>query len=104
MYAAQNRCIECDDIITNPICPQCLAKKMRLVVSEVNPEMAEKINGIDLDDGETTCILCKRNMSLCAHCFSKDIYEMLVANNYPATKEFLSRFDFFLRRELSDYY
>ncbi|MDO9581027.1 MAG: hypothetical protein Q7J06_10765, partial [Bacteroidales bacterium] len=100
--AVFNRCVECDDIITNPICPHCLAKKMRLVVGEVNPKLAEKITGVDID-GETNCLFCHKPMGLCAHCFSKDVYEMLVANNYTEDKDFMAKFDFFLRKEWSDF-
>ena len=100
--AMQNRCLDCDDIITNPICPDCLAKKMRLVVGEHNPDLAKEIISTTVD-GETTCITCGAGMGICAHCFSKDIYELLVEKSYTHTKEFMSRFDFFLRTKLSDY-
>jgi hypothetical protein len=100
--AVSNRCLDCDDIITNPICTECLAKKMRIVVAEHDPNLAEDIIESDVH-GETTCIKCGKEMGICAHCFSKDVYEMLVYRKYPQTKEFLSRFDFFLRTKLSDY-
>ncbi len=100
--AVSNRCVECDDIITNPICTECLAKKMRIVVREHDPKLAEDIIEADVP-GDTWCITCGKTMGICAHCFSKDVYEMLVARGYTHTKEFLSRFDFFLRNKLSDY-
>ena len=100
--SVSNRCVECDDIITNPICTECLAKKMRLVVAEHDLKLAEDIIESDVP-GETWCIKCGKEMGVCAHCFSKDVYELLVHRNYPHTKEFLSRFDFFLRTKLSDY-
>ena len=101
--AMQNRCVECDEIITNPICPECLAKKMRLVVSEHDKKLAEDIVSANVD-GETTCIICGLEMGVCAHCFSKEIYEMLVSKGYQQQKEFMARFDFFLRKEWNDYY
>ena len=79
-----------------------LAKKMRIVVQEHDPKLAEDIIEADVD-GDTTCIKCGKEMGVCAHCFSKEVYEMLVSRSYTHTKEFMSRFDFFLRTKLSDY-
>ena len=97
-----NNCIECDECITNPICAQCLAEKMRAMVGEQSPELAKNIHGIHLD-GATQCILCKRGMALCAHCFTKDIHEYLAENDEDLAKEFLGRFDFELRKALVDF-
>jgi len=75
---------------------------MRIVVREHDPKLAEDIIEADVA-GETWCITCGKTMGICTHCFSKDVYEMLQARGYTHTKEFLSRFDFFLRNKLSDY-
>lgn len=101
-HAAFNRCAECDEVITNPICSDCLSEKMRLVVEESDPQLASQIVGADID-GDTTCIKCGQPMGLCAHCFSKDIYEFLQLHNNILAKEFASRFDFDLRQKLADF-
>lgn len=101
-HAAFNRCAECDEVITNPICSGCLSERMRLVVEEFDSRLASQIVGANID-GDTTCIKCRQTMGLCAHCFSKDIYEFLQQENALLAKEFASKFDFDLRQKLADF-
>ena len=95
-YAPFSRCVECDEIISNPLCSECLAERMKSMIQEHNPELAEEIAGFAID-GETVCISCGQGMGLCAHCFSRGIYEYLQEKNTFIAKEFASRFDFNLR-------
>lgn len=93
-----NRCIECSEVITNPLCSECLAEEMQAMIAEYDPGMANAIVGFPVD-GDTTCISCGNSMGLCAYCFSKDVYLFLEEENAVLGEEFLSRFDFGLRRE-----
>ena len=103
MYGAPfNRCVECEEIITNPICPDCLCVKMRVLVGEHSPKLAREIHGADID-GDTTCIKCGKGMGLCAHCYSKDIHDFLEQENPDIAREFASRFDFDLRQNVADF-
>jgi len=97
---ALNKCIECDDIITEPICPDCLATSMKIMVNEYDPPLAEEIQNLVFENGETSCILCSKKMNLCAHCFSKEVYTFLREKNEAVSEEFIARFDFDLRKEL----
>ena len=97
-----NSCVECDQIITNPICSHCLAERMRVMVGEYNDALMEGIEGSYID-GETSCILCGRKMGLCAHCFSSGVYEYIKEKDNVIASEFLSRFDFDLRNPLIDF-
>ncbi len=101
MKAAHNRCIECDHVITNPICSDCLAEEMVVMVSEHDPKLASEIVGFALE-GDTSCLKCGQGMALCAHCFSKDIYNYIEERNPLIAKEFVSRFDYDLRINLSE--
>ena len=92
------RCVECNEVITNPICSECIAREIKEMVAEYDENLANKIDGFKIE-GETCCISCGSLMALCAHCFSKDMYEFLNENNKVIAKEFLNRFDFELRRE-----
>ena len=92
-------CAECDNIITQPICAECLAQHMQVMVSEYNPRLAKKIYGYQLN-GETSCLFCHQPMAICAHCFSKDIYEYINTKSKIIAQEFLSRFDFELRKSI----
>ena len=95
----ENGCVVCNEIITNPICPDCLAEKMQYWLAENNPKLARNIKGYHLD-GPTKCIFCGKGMSICAHCFSRDIYDYLEEKSQRLAKEFAARFDFDLRQEL----
>lgn len=94
-----NRCIECEDVITTPICAECLAERMQVVIQEYDSELAKQIKGMHID-GDTKCIFCGQGMALCAHCFSREIYEFINQKNKVLAEEFVSRFDFDLRRAL----
>ena len=97
--SAANSCVVCDEAITNPICPDCLAKKMRNWLDEFDPQLASEVDGFSIE-GDTTCLFCGQGMSICAHCYSMDVYEQLAVKNEKLAREFVSRFDFGLRREL----
>ncbi|MBT4446473.1 hypothetical protein HOA92_02910 [archaeon] len=91
-----HRCIDCTEIISNPICSECLGKQMKQMLGEIDPSLAEKIVTSNYA-GDTHCIGCGSEMSLCAHCFSKDVYEQIKELNEVAAEEFLARFDYDLR-------
>lgn len=75
---------------------------MKIVVREFDLGLADQIAGAVID-GETACISCGKKMGLCAHCFSKEIYEFIEESSPRLAKEFISRFDFDLRRKLVDF-
>ncbi|HIH11022.1 TPA: hypothetical protein HA241_02445 [Candidatus Woesearchaeota archaeon] len=94
---AAHRCIECDEVITNPICGECLAGEMKVMIGEQNRKLGRLVHGFEVD-GATVCLLCHKNMGLCAHCMSKDMYEYLIEEDEELADEFMARFDFDLRR------
>ena len=96
MNAPFNRCVECEEVITNPICPDCLADHMNIILLEHDPSIKDLVQGARIE-GNTVCISCGQRMGLSAHCFSKDIY--LLERNSPAAEQFLVHFDFELRQE-----
>ncbi len=103
--------MECDEIITNPVCADCLAPRMRLFVEGHDPAMAALVQGFASsslfnDDGSndeesTYCIFCRKSISLCAHCFSKEVHDMIQEQNQSLAAEFASLFDFNLRGEVA---
>ena len=90
-------CVECYEQITNPICSHCLSTEMKAMLN--NHKLAKDITPCDIE-GDVNCIKCNRLMGLCAHCYSRDIYEFIKTQNQKIAKEFISRFDFDLRRSL----
>ena len=97
--APYHRCLECVEVITNPVCPSCLSKEMKIMVAEHNEDLAKQIEAPCLPGGDTNCITCNNSMNLCAHCFSKDIYLFLKEKKKEIAEEFMRRFDFDLRQE-----
>ncbi|MAF99115.1 MAG: hypothetical protein CMH61_00740 [Nanoarchaeota archaeon] len=95
-----NACVECEEVITHPICSECLSSRMRSFVGEHDEELSSQLVGAGIEGG-TQCLLCHQPMGLCAHCFSRDVYDYLVEKNPALAEEFLSRFDFDLRRSLA---
>ena len=88
-------CIICREGITNPICPECIAKE----VIHWKPELRGYLD-TPVSRGETHCIFCGKSMSICAHCYSMDIFD-LVLENYPEeAADFIETFDFGLKEEL----
>ena len=91
-----NRCVECNDTISNPVCPDCLAKQIKVVLEEIAPQLSNKVIRGDIE-GETRCLSCGNKMGLCAHCYCMDVYQQLAEKDEEVAEEFLSRFDFDLR-------
>jgi hypothetical protein len=72
---------------------------MRAFVQEHDTVLAHDIDGCTIDGG-TQCLKCGKPMGLCAHCFSRDIYHLIKLKKPELAEEFMSRFDFDLRRTM----
>lgn len=92
-------CVVCEEVITNPICSDCLATEIEIWLTGHNPVSKQEIDGYRMD-GEISCIFCGSGMSICAHCFCKDIYGQIAAEDKGLAKEFMARFDYELRKSL----
>ena len=93
-----NQCVECEQVITNPLCPSCLTTQMCVMFGEHDEKLSDVVSVCSIE-GSTRCIKCNSGMGLCAHCFCRDVYEFLDEQKHPLAKEFLARFDFDLRRD-----
>lgn len=91
-------CVECEVTITEPICPSCLTDSMRVMVAEEDQDMASGILEDIPTEAGISCLFCGELMNRCAHCISKDIYLFIRDRNPGLAEEFMSRFDFDLRR------
>ena len=98
MVAMHSRCVECNEVIGTPLCSLCLADEARAVVGQHDSDLAKKILGFKME-GSVSCLSCGEKMGLCPRCFCRDVYLYLRDNNKPVAEEFLSRFDFNLRKE-----
>jgi len=98
--AASYACMECDEVITEPICSGCLSKRMQEFVGESDPELAKEIENLVVPEGDSPCLFCGKKMNLCAHCFSREVYQFILEKNAPLAEDFLGKFDFELRSSL----
>jgi hypothetical protein len=99
-HSAGSRCVDCQDIITQPICSHCLHSQMKVMVGEFDPELASEIDPCEIS-GDTNCIQCGKEMGLCAHCYSKDVYLQIKSKNENIAAQFIARFDFDLRESMA---
>lgn len=100
MKSPLHLCIECDEAITEPICPGCLSQRMQEYVEGYDEELASDIQNLAIEEGETNCIFCGSAMNLCAHCFSREVHGFLEERDPRIAKGFIGRFDFDLRRSM----
>ena len=91
-------CLECDETITEPVCPLCLTHRMRTFVEERRPDLAQHLVSPVEEGGEIGCIICGKSMNVCAHCVSSDVYTYLIGEDPSLAEEFMGRFDFDLRK------
>ena len=82
------KCIKCGEGITNPVCPECLAKE----IIGWKPNLRSILIMPGEGDG-VRCLFCGKWISICAHCYSMDVYDLL-GEKYPElAQEFAEHFD-----------
>lgn len=92
-----SECVVCEQVITNPVCPDCLEQEVKTWLYEVKPELVaeaeDKTTDIAWKAGSSTCILCKDKMTLCPYCYLKHI-ESLVKYDSKLKDQFQTFFNF----------
>ena len=92
-------CWECGEVITNPVCPECLAGEMEDWLALKQPELIPSVRQMSKAVGEkeynsTTCILCGARIDTCTYCFVQDIIDLLQKRNPELVDSFLERFSY----------
>lgn len=90
-------CIVCNQVITNPVCVDCMEKEVEVWLFESKPdlinELKDKTFEINLNSGETDCVLCGNQMCICTYCYSEHLLSWL--KKYPElASKFRKIFDF----------
>ncbi|NOZ81383.1 MAG: hypothetical protein GXP63_06965 [DPANN group archaeon] len=72
----ENQCIVCDEIITNPICPDCLGQQFKAWLGAHRRtlllKMQKEVYGFGKrDERGTACVICSKPMHVCPHCLAK---------------------------------
>lgn len=98
-------CLECNEAIYNPICPDCLFKAFKQWIIKY-PDLAEKVNPkirrflrahARFVDNSQTCIICaNNNVYLCPYCFTDFILNLLrdAGAGDQVIREYLNFFNF----------
>lgn len=95
----EGKCAVCGEAITNPICPECLQNEIEQWIDGFKPSAAKRIKGyswgFDTYRHDTVkCVVCGNNMSICAHCFCKDVFELVEKELGELAEDFLYSFNF----------
>ncbi|HHE36856.1 MAG TPA: hypothetical protein ENL16_03525 [Candidatus Woesearchaeota archaeon] len=97
-------CEVCEEVITQPVCPACLEREMIewLVQKEKDEDKAGLIDFIKKTTislrghgyAQTKCVICGKNMRVCAHCYCKEILDYINKEYPELEEEFITHFDF----------
>jgi len=88
----------CEEPITNPVCPSCLQEGVQQWLLEQREEpLAEQVSeltrSVFANMGGTFCIKCDSCMSLCAYCYTKEVFDVI--KQHPRlVEEYLVYFNF----------
>lgn len=97
---AQNVCVVCEEGITNPICPECLAREIKSWNAKIW-NTVPMVYGDEFIDGGVRCLFCGKSMSICAHCYSREVYDSLTESGLEIAEEFMETFNYGLREEVT---
>ena len=96
-------CVECEEVIINPICPDCLSEGIACWVGErLGSAAASAVyditDALAYQTGSTWCIKCNEPMRVCAYCYTNEL--MVLLKNHPAVLEqFVFYFGFNFERQ-----
>lgn len=98
-------CDDCNEAVTNPICPHCMAIQIEAWLTlypnlrrEILPRLRKYLKKIENKIGDSTqCIKCRnKRASICPYCFTANTLKELkeIEANKRILKEFLEFFNF----------
>lgn len=98
-------CWVCGDVITNPVCPECLAVEIEDWLARINPDLIPSVRQMsrtveDKEHNTTTCILCGDKIDTCTFCFVQDIINLLKMTYPDMVNQFLEHFSYDVKYNL----
>ena len=101
MVKTNDFCMNCVQVITNPICPYCFSKHVVLWLRDKNISAGKMANirkylrafvlQAEEIPANTRCIICgSKRVNLCLHCFTHNMIRILKAN---IVKEIVGEFE-----------
>lgn len=93
-----SECVMCEETITNPICPACLQEGVQQwLLEQGQAQLADDVNeltrGVFANNGDAFCIKCDSVMSLCAYCYTKEVFN-LVKEHPRLVRHYLDYFNY----------
>lgn len=98
-------CMACGEAVTNPICPDCLARELEYWLNDRSrqllPELRKQTKEFKLMAyGRThTCVLCNTKMNFCSYCYIEYVYDWLKTKLPRSTEEFTHNFGYIKHQE-----
>ena len=100
----EGACIICKEVITNPICLECINHEIKGWLGENNPKLItlvddktrnicdeyEYINSYN----QMNCVICRNSMSICYECYLKEISNALKPKGVKIFDRFNRMFNF----------
>ena len=91
------KCVLCEEVITNPLCPCCLNEEAQQWLKEQGQDaLANETHWISsglVQNGSTNCIKCKNPMAVCTYCTTQDMMHV-VKHNKRLLEQYLVYFNF----------
>lgn len=78
-------CEECNEAITNPVCPDCLEKEVIAwlrerqredLILKINDRMSLLKKQSRESECKVKCIICKTDFGICSHCTSRQLLKV----------------------------
>lgn len=98
--AYEQKCVICDEAITNPICPECLEREIMCWIGEIKPSLIPILMNVgdavkSYTHDNTSCAICSETMNVCPHCYCFEIFSWLNENGYKQIGlKFLDQFNY----------
>lgn len=93
------KCAECDEPVTNPICLSCLKTEVLGWMKEKKKSLVPLVKSRadffrNYPETGVKCIICGENMNICSHCFTNDILICLREDHPNLADDFKRSFNF----------
>lgn len=100
-------CLNCHEVVSNPLCPECLTFQMEAWLSSISSyPLKDKIlkrikdyvkETSNLEGDSTPCVVCRKpRASLCPYCFTNYVFALLkcLRVHREILREFLQFFNY----------
>lgn len=92
-------CLVCGEVISNPLCPGCLAEEMEDLLGREHPEAQLVVREARKEfattgDELTSCILCGSDINICPYCFMEEMRQLLGESDPRTGEKLTERFGY----------